>query len=146
MPPTHDINYVNTFIAVADDCPAARAAVPPEKPGKTSIADVQYQVLVRHPYYYRQDDVLFASAAGVRGVSDFNEAQLAERRQAFFAKPQACLRTSPLAKRYGWGIHFDLDAKAAAYPIESNEYQRFQADTSLHQLKAMRSKRASDRG
>lgn len=141
MPETHESNYVNTFISVADDCPAELAAVPPGKPDKTSVADVQYDLLVTRPYHYRQDDVLFASSAGVRGVPDLTEGVLAERRQAFFAKPQACLRTSPLAKRYGWGVHFDAKGHAAAFPMESDDYQRLQADASLKQLKAMRSKR-----
>jgi hypothetical protein len=133
-----NVNYVNTFIAVADDFPVEKAAIPPGREGKTSIADVQYAMLVEHPYRHRQDDILFASSAGVRGVADLKQGELAGLREAFFAKPQACLRTSPLAKRYGWGVHFDAEA---AYPVESDDYQRLHADASLHQLTAMRSKR-----
>lgn len=137
----HDTNYVNTFISVADDCPAEIASVPPEKAGKTSVAQVHYEMLVTRPYLHRQDDVLFASSASVRGADDLDDTDRAELRQAFFAKPQACLRTSPLAKRYGWGLHFDAEGNAAAYPLETDEYQRLGADASLQQLKAMQSLR-----
>lgn len=139
---TSDVNYVNTFISVADDCPVEKAVIPPGKEGKRSIAGVQYEMLVEHPYRHRQDDVLFASSPGVRGVADLSEGELAGLRDAFFAKPQACLRASPLAKRYGWGVHFDAGGNAAAHPVESNEYRRHSTDPSLQQLKAMRSKRA----
>ncbi|MEI7025361.1 DUF6157 family protein [Paenibacillus sp. y28] len=31
----------------------------------------------------------------------------------FFSKPKACLRTSPLVKKYGWGLGFDAAGKIA---------------------------------
>ncbi|WP_228408674.1 DUF6157 family protein [Chryseobacterium sp. JV274] len=54
---------------------------------------------------------------------------------------QACLRSSPLVKRYGFGIHHNKDKKVALFPIESKEYQDFLNDTSVTKTKAMRSKR-----
>lgn len=66
----------------------------------------------------------------------------AEAREEFFAKDQACLRSSPLGKRYGWGIHFDADSRIALVPLGSDEYQALATDASVKQLKAMRSKRA----
>ena len=140
--PNHDLNYVNTFIAVADDCPATTAIVPPEKKTGRSMAQVQYAMLVSTPYAYRQEEVLFASSAALRAASDLAEDEEMRLREAFFAKPQACLRTSPLAKRYGWGLHFDAEGKAAAHAVDSEAYQRFSTDLVLQQLKAMRSKRA----
>lgn len=61
----------------------------------------------------------------------------------FFARPQACLRASPLPKTYGWGLHFDATGRVALYAVESPEYKRFIEDESISHLKAMRSRRAS---
>lgn len=137
-----DLNYVNTFIAVADDCPATMPVVPREKKAGTSIAQIHYDMLVVQPYTHRQEDILFASSAAVRNAADLPAHEKAELREAFFAKPQACLRTSPLPKSHGWGLHFDADGRAAAHAVGSADYQRLSSDPSLQQLKAMRSKRA----
>lgn len=50
------------------------------------------------------------------------------------------MRSSPLAKRYGFGIHSDAKGKIALYAMESKEYATFASDNLKH-LKAMRSKR-----
>ncbi len=64
-------------------------------------------------------------------------------RQEFFSKPQACLRSSPLPKKYGWGLLFDHDSRVALLPMESAEYQRLVAgnDPRVTVLKALRSRR-----
>ncbi|MFP3836102.1 DUF6157 family protein, partial [Chryseobacterium sp. SIMBA_028] len=59
----------------------------------------------------------------------------------FFSKGQPCLRTSPLSKRYGFGIHHDSEGKVALFPVESKDYQTFLNDDSITKVKAMRSKR-----
>jgi hypothetical protein len=63
-------------------------------------------------------------------------------RERFFSKGQACLRSSPLSKRYGWGTHHDAEGRVALYPVGSAEYERLRTDESLEHLTAMRSKRA----
>ena len=136
------MNYVNAFISVAEDCPATTATVPPQKEAKKSAAQVQYEMLAMRPYAYTQEDVLFESCAAVRENPGLPLNEKAQLREAFFAKPQACLRASALPKRYGWGIHFDAEGKAAAYAVDSEKYQRLSADPLLKQLRAMRSKRA----
>lgn len=132
-------NYFQTFICVADDCAAAAGEVPPDGGEKPTVARLQYDMVIGHPYAYTSDDVLFAVHAARHGIP---ESDMAEQRQAFFAKSQACLRSSPLAKRYGWGIHFDEAGKIALYGRETADYQQRAADPNLKQLKAMRSKRA----
>ncbi|WP_370583336.1 DUF6157 family protein [Pedobacter sp. ASV28] len=37
--------------------------------------------------------------------------EMEEARKLLFSKGQACLRASPLTKRYGWGIHSDHEGK-----------------------------------
>ena len=130
------MSYVDTFITVADDCPATVGEVPASK-AKPSVAVIHYELLAGQPYRYTQDDVLFETFVSHKGGARSDEA-----RAAFLAQPLPCLRTSPLAKRYGWGFHFDADGKVAIYGVETTEYHRF-ASSDLVQLKALRSKRTA---
>jgi len=47
----------------------------------------------------------------------------------FYATPRACLRSSDLGKRYGWGIHADADGRLAVYAVGSAEYGALAAGT-----------------
>jgi hypothetical protein len=133
----HSTNYTNTFIEVAEDCKAATGTIPPEKTEPT-IARMQFELIQTNPYRYTSDDVLFAVYAARNSIAP---EELEARRAEFFAKGQACLRASPLAKSYGWGIHHDREGKVALYAQGSEEYDQLRADGSLTQLKAMRSSR-----
>lgn len=133
----HSTNYINTFIEVAEDCPVSQAHIPPEKKEKT-LASLQYEKISKHPYQYSSDDIIFDCYALRNGISE-NEKQ--EARNKFFSKGQACFRSSPLAKRYGFGFHHNKEGKVALYPIESEEYQKLLKDPCITKTKAMRSKR-----
>ena len=133
----HSTNYTDTFIEVAEDCKAAAGTPPPEKPEPT-VARLQFELIQANPYGYTSDEVIFAVYAARNRIAP--EA-LEERRAEFFSKGQACLRASPLAKTYGWGIHHNGAAKVALHARGSEEYDRLRADSSLKQLKAMRSSR-----
>ena len=133
----HTTNYTNAFIEVADDCKADVGMLPPEKQQKT-VARMQFEMLHDNPYRYTSDDLLFAIYA-TRNAVDQSEQEA--RRAEFFSKGQPCLRSSPLGKTYGWGIHFDNDSKIAIYARESDEYTQLQNDHSLKHLKAMKSSR-----
>lgn len=135
---SHTTDYVDTFIAVADDCPVSTGTVPPVKDVPTA-ASRQFEMIAKHPYRYSSDDVLFAVFADKNAIMGHERAAA---RGAFFSKGQPCLRASPLTKRYGWGLHFDAAGKVAAYAVGSPEYDRFASDPALKQLKAVRSKRA----
>jgi hypothetical protein len=52
-------------------------------------------------------------------------------RKEFFAKPQACLRTSDLCKKYGWGVHHDREGRIALYSVSSPEYATLVAGKDL---------------
>lgn len=132
-------NYSDTFIQVAEDCPVHGAEEPPARENSPTVASLQYRLIAEHPYELTSDDVLFEVHAIRRGIPD--GAKEAER-AAFFAKDQPCLRSSPLGKRYGWGIHHDADSRIALVPLDSDQYQALTADASLKQIKAMRSTRA----
>ncbi len=133
----YSTNYTRAFISVADDCPAATGIVPPEKPEPT-VARLQYEMISEHPYRYTSDEVVFAVHARKNEVPP---ADMDARRDTFFSKGQACLRASPLAKRYGWGIHHDAESRVALHPRESDAYRRLSGDPALKQVKAMKSAR-----
>jgi hypothetical protein len=52
------------------------------------------------------------------------------------------LRVSPLAKRYGWGIHNNADGKIALIAVESPAYKQHLHDPGTTKIKAFRSSRA----
>lgn len=131
-------NYHNTFIEVAGDCPAAVAEAPPEKADRKTVANLQYDLVAAHPYRSTSDDVVFGVFAMRNAIP---ESELEAARAQFFSKGQPCLRASPLAKRYGWGIHHDADGKVALVAMESDRYHELAADPKLEHVKAMRSKR-----
>lgn len=133
----HTTNYVDTFIEVAEDCPADHATEPPvaEKP---SIAATHYRLIAERPYSRTSDDVVFETYA-LRNEIAVDDAVA---RAAFFAKGQPCLRSSPLGKRYGWGLHHDTEARVALVPRESEQYAALAADPEVAHTRAMRSRRA----
>lgn len=135
----HTTNYTSTLIAVAEDCPAQGPEEPPVGAKAPTIAELQYRLLSEHPYELTSDEVLLRVHAIRRGIPD---AELEAARADLFAKPQACLRSSPLAKRYGWGLHHDAESRVALVPLGSDRYRELAADPGTAQTRAMRSKRA----
>jgi hypothetical protein len=126
----HTTNYFDTFISVADDCPVTEAEVPPSREPRSS-AQIQYEMLAGSPYVHTSDEVLYAANGERRGLS----------REEFFSNGQPCLRSSPLTKRYGWGVHANSDGKVALLAMESDEYAALVNDPGISQLQAMRSSR-----
>ena len=121
-------NYTDTFIEVAEDCPVTVAEIPPAKEPRTA-AQIEYEMLIKNPYKYTSDDVLYESNGNRRGIS----------REDFFAKPQPCFRASALGKKFGWGVHSDKDGKIGIYGLETEEYKRLASAEKIKHLKAMRS-------
>ncbi|MGN9836558.1 DUF6157 family protein [Nonomuraea sp. H19] len=111
-----DLNYYDTLIAVADDCPVSSAVVPAARGGKKTVAVVQYELIAADPGGLTQEDVLFESWL-IR--NDRPSSERARLRAQFFAKPQACLRASPLPKKYGWGLLCDEAGRVRLCPMES---------------------------
>lgn len=134
----HTTNYLNTFIEIAEDNPTQAAEIPPQKGEKQTVANMQFDMIMAHPYRYTSDDVLFHVFATKNNRTD----HLERERELFFSKGQPCFRASPLTKRYGWGLHNNEEGKIALYPAESTEYQQFVKDDTLKKVKATRSKRS----
>ena len=140
-----DLNYYSTLIAVADDCPVTHSVVPAGKGGKKTVAVLQYEMLAENPSALTQEDVLFEAWLARQDLpDDRRQRDRALLRQQFFARPQPCLRASPLPKQYGWGLAFDGEGKVRLCPMESPEYQHLvgEGDSGVKVLKAMRSSRA----
>ena len=133
---THTTNYEDTFIAIAKDSTAKKATEPnAEKP---TIASITFKLIHENPYRFTSDDVLFMVHAERKGSP---ESKWDKERKAFFAKPQACLRASPLPKTYGWGIHSDEEGRVALYPVESKDYKKLEKSAGTVRF-AMASSRA----
>lgn len=126
---TYSTNYSNTLIAVSADCPVG-VATPPPKAG--TIAERQFRLLAAKPYAMTSDALLLAVETERKGKATA---------EAFFSRPQACLRCSPLVKKYGYGLHHDADGRVALVPVESPEYAQLLADPAVAKQPGMRSAR-----
>ena len=135
----HTTNYFDTFIEVADDCPAVTGQIPPVNANAPSIATIQFELISQHPYAFTSDEIIFRVYA-IR--NDLAASDYAIAKKEFFSKGQACLRSSALSKRYGWGIHADHRGKVALIGLETDDYKKYCSDISLKKVKAMRSKKA----
>jgi len=123
----HSTNYTDTLIEVAEDCPVQAAEAPPSEEPK-SAARLAYEMLIDSPYRHTSDDVIYATKGEPKGLS----------REAFFSKGQPCFRASPLAKRYGWGIHSDHAGRIALFAVESEAYRRLASQEGTRRLRALR--------
>jgi hypothetical protein len=138
----HSTNCFNTFIRVAEDCPAGTGEEPPPHGGKTTVAGLQYEMIAQAPYKYTSDDVIFATSALGRELgAKATKKERSLARDAFFSRGQACMRASGLGKRFGWGVHADNEGRIAIYAVDSERYHAFASDPNLTQTRAMRSKR-----
>jgi hypothetical protein len=139
----HTTNYLDTFIAVAEDTAATGPTEPPAR-ATPSIAEATYRLIAEAPFAHTSDDVVFTVWAERKGVPD-EEREAA--RAAFFSKGQPCLRSSDLGKRYGWGILSDAEGRVALVPLGSAEYEALAAGATpdgrpVAVTRAMRSSRA----
>ena len=128
-------NYRDTLIVPAPDCPVSVGTVPP-KPD--SVAGLQHAMLAGAPYGLTSDELLFAVHARRQGVSD---AALDAERAAFLAVPRACLRASPLVKRYGWGLHHDANGRVALVGPETARFRALADDPAIRTGAGMRTRR-----
>lgn len=133
------MNYYDTLIDVADDCPAVKGQVPQVRGGKKTKAVVEYELLVEHPYTYTEEDIAFEVYAVLHHIP---KASRPKERERFLSKGHPHLRVSALAKRYGWGIHNNAEGKIALIAVESPEYKRLMKDRRTTKVKAFRSTRA----
>lgn len=128
-------NYINTFITAAADG-KAKAGIVPSKAG--TVGALQLSLLLGRPYVLTSDDLLLEVYMIRNGIPP-EEREAA--RDRLFAKPQACLRASPLVKQYGWGLHHDGAGRVAAYGVESDAYRDLSSRPDLAVVAGMRNSR-----
>jgi Family of unknown function (DUF6157) len=132
----HSTNYTNTLIQIADDCPTEIGEIPPVKGASKTVANMQFDMINKHPYKYTSDEVLFTIFAQ---RNDISKSEMKQAKEIFFSKGQACLRASPLTKRYGWGIHHNSEGKIALLGSDTKEYKKLSEDKNTKIVKAMKS-------
>src|SRR6218665_4154907 len=104
----HTTNYYDTFIEIAVDCPIMNGEIPPMKGDSKTAANINFEMISKNLYKYTSDDVLFQVFAD---KNDLTATEYEEARKQFFSKGQACMRASPLTKRYGWGVPSNHEGK-----------------------------------
>ncbi len=130
------VDDVDTFIEVAPDTKAVAALVPPER-ATPSVARRQFELISAAPHTLTSADVIFTVHAERSGIPVDDRAA----REEYFSVGRACLRSSPLPKTYGWGLHADAHARLALVPLGSEEYRRLAVADDVQHLPAMRSSR-----
>jgi hypothetical protein len=138
----HTTNYTSTFITASPDCPATVGTTPAPRGTVKTVAELQYELLSGNPFKFTSDDLYFQVHTRRLGLSASEiKAKHDDLWVALFEKPQACLRSSALAKTYGWGFEFDAAGRVALVGIDTPRYTTLAAGKMLKVLAAMRSKR-----
>ena len=133
------MDYIDTFIRIALDSPTQDSVIPPLRGSKKALHNIQYELIAAAPYQLTQEDVLWFTHIEHKNLK--NAEVTDEARAQFFMKGQPCLRTSALAKRYGWGFHFDSMGGVSLIPSNTKEYRKYANATGLRQLQAMKNGR-----
>lgn len=133
----HSTNYRNTLITVAPDTRALMGTEPPR--GKGTIAQRQFDLLHGRDYQMTSDKLIFTVHADRREIPAESRPQA---QKDYYSQGRACLRSSPLAKTYGWGFHFDDDGLVALLSVDSERYAELLTDENVTKLQAMRSRKA----
>jgi len=132
------MSFLNTFIRISPDCPEPAGIEPSCRGGKKPVHLIHLELLQKSPYHFTHEQLL-VEGEFLREPSTGETKQ--EIRTRLKEKSLPCLRTSQLAKRYGWGFHFDAKGKIAAYAAGSEGYRKLSADSVIEQVAGMRSKR-----
>ncbi|TDW29764.1 DUF6157 family protein [Cryobacterium psychrophilum] len=118
------VDYFNTFIAVAPDSTATGGMVPHGGAKSGTVVSRMWHMITQSPYKYTSADVIFSVHADRAKIA---AADRPHAREEYFSVGRACLRSSDLGKRYGWGIHADTTGHVALYAVGTREYAAFAA-------------------
>lgn len=113
------------LITISEDSPTDRSIIP-ENNG--TISYIKYDVLISNPYEYNEREF-------------FQEVHFVRRRKKYLKIEQYNLKRMDLLKKYGWGVHIDLNKKIAIIPCESQCYNELLNDNSVKKSKAYRNKK-----
>lgn len=65
----HTTNYFDSFILVSEDTKVNCGTKPPLRANKTTVATLQYDLLVNNPYLYTSDELLLKVFAERNNIS-----------------------------------------------------------------------------
>jgi len=116
------VDYFNTFIAVAPDSTATCGIIPPGGATSDTVAARMWRMIAESPYEFTSADVIFSVYADRAKIAEVDRPGA---RAEYFSVGRACLRSSELGRRYGWGIHADPVGHVALYPVGTREYAAF---------------------
>ncbi len=133
------MSYVNTFICISEDCPVETGVVPQSNRQPKPIHLLQYELITQSPYTYTHEELLLEVNRRRDAVADD---ELEAYRIRLFEKKHPCLRASMLAKKYGWGIHYNEQGQIAIYAAGTAEYTAWLEDSGTTVVRAMRNSRA----
>ncbi|HMO39816.1 MAG TPA: DUF6157 family protein [Saprospiraceae bacterium] len=131
----HSNNYFNTLIEVSLNSDKTQGLVPNSNNDKHAIARLQYDIIYNDAYKYTSDEVI-SKLHTIR--NKINQKDYTETQEEFFNKGRRCLRTSPLCKNYGFGIHANKEGKITLIGVETDEYKRLAKDMTIKKIKAMK--------
>lgn len=132
----------DTFILIAEDCPAGQGTLPLPRGGKPTVASLEYEILAASPYAFTQHDLVLRVEICRRGLpKDIAPEDRAALEAELFARPRACMRASPLPKSYGWGVHHDAEGRIGLVAAGTADYARLAATVPCV-VKAMCNRRA----
>lgn len=91
----------NQFIEIAPDCVLMEAVIPLNRNDKKTIATIEYELLSSKPYVYTLKELKFATYVQQKQISPIElKTQRKQLLDEFLSKPYACLRASPLTKKF----------------------------------------------
>lgn len=115
------------LIQVSEDTEAVRGEEPPEDGTHKTVVRIQYEVLAENPYEFTEQGF-------------YHEVHVVRRRRTDLKIGAYSIKRMPLLKKYGWGIHRDIEGKLALVACESDRYRELLSDPSVRKTKAYRSK------
>lgn len=139
---SHTEAYRDTFITIAPDSDARVAKIPTDRNGKQTIAGIEYELLTSKPYKLNHEQLIYEVYIRKNNfplpIDALDEAEI---KRQLFVKGHACLRASPLTKKFGFGAHYNDEGYIAIYPVDSPEYGAFLENDLIEKIPAMRSSR-----
>lgn len=133
--------YTNTLITIAKDSPVEVSETPTSTRENTPMHIVVYELLLGNPYGHNHEQLVFESHIIHKKLGDLSREEKEVLWEKLMKRTHACLRTSPLTKKYGYGAHYDAVGNIALYPAESMVYKKFVKDKDIEKIPAMKNKK-----
>jgi len=105
-----DDDLINSLITIASSS-LPYSKKPVSKNQKITVTTTLFDVLINHPYQYKQSEV-FYEVHITRLKKDPNSLKMESYK----------LQRSELCSLWGWGIHGDSKGRLALIPVESKKY------------------------